>query len=68
MLVITSTAGGNLVKDGASTLILNGSSHTYSGATTVQAGTLVAKGTFATTQVTVNANAALSPGGTDTSR
>ena len=56
--------GGNLVKDGASTLILTGSSNTYSGTTTVDAGTLIINGTLANSAITVNDGGTLMGSGT----
>ncbi|RYF40193.1 MAG: transporter, partial [Comamonadaceae bacterium] len=55
--------GGSLTQNGAGNLILTGA-NTYSGATTVNAGTLSVNGSIASSNVTVNTGAIL--GGTGT--
>jgi autotransporter-associated beta strand protein len=56
-------AGGSLVKVGSGTLMLTGT-NTYSGATTVNAGTLFVNGSIANSAVTVNSGATLAGIGT----
>jgi outer membrane autotransporter protein len=55
--------GGSLVKVGTGTLTLSGI-NTYTGATTVNAGTLIVNGSIASSAVTVNAGATLAGIGT----
>jgi autotransporter-associated beta strand protein len=55
--------GGSLVKVGTGTLTLSGI-NTYTGATTVNAGTLIVNGSIASSPVTVNAGATLAGIGT----
>lgn len=54
--------GGGLVKGGAGTLVLSGTS-TYTGATTVSAGTLLVNGSLGATTVAVSAGATLGGNG-----
>jgi autotransporter-associated beta strand protein len=61
--VIQSGTGGSLVKVGTGTLTLSGT-NTYTGATTVNAGTLIVNGSIASSPVTVNAGAMLAGTGT----
>jgi autotransporter-associated beta strand protein len=56
-------AGGSLVKTGTGALLLSGAS-SYTGATTVNAGTLIVNGSIASSAVTVNAGAMLAGTGT----
>jgi autotransporter-associated beta strand protein len=56
-------SGGSLVKVGTGTLLLSGF-NTYTGATRVNAGTLIVNGSIASSPVTVNAGAMLAGTGT----
>jgi autotransporter-associated beta strand protein len=55
--------GGLLTKRGAGTLVLSGSANSYTGATTVEAGTLVVNGGITVSTTTVQSGATISGSG-----
>lgn len=55
--------GGLLTKRGAGTLVLSGSTNSYTGATTVEAGTLVVNGGITVSTTTVQSGATISGSG-----
>lgn len=56
-------SGGTLTKRGAGTLVLSGSTNSYTGATTVEAGTLVVNGGITVSTTTVQSGATISGSG-----